>query len=392
MNGQDTNAILAYIAETALIDSSQLWAIGKPTIEVVLDLCGLAMQASGGGSPDCATRAIAFATGQSYQHVAAALTALARRPAERGVTWRVVDNYLRACGWRWASAPGARLRRDELPPGRLVVKCVRKQGAHGGHAVAVIDGVLYDTRDSSWGGTRHIEGWYAPDVGYGNDYQHDADGWAQNTEIPWHYSATEEAYDYNAYDSTIEKAEFVPDMCFGDGRPLDVGHAQAIARTINAFIDRKSAHQSPYLHNNVLGLYDESTAEWFTMFCGPVFMGTEHLSSSVTRSLPIAPFFRSRTGGTAKLRVTILRSQPVAVGVGFLPGEQYRSSVYNDHYSSAEYTTTSTTWQTGADSELTLDTKDIFFGFVWVLVEGQGPIECRGLGKLIEGPREVGSK
>jgi hypothetical protein len=215
----------------------------------------------------------------------------------------------------------------------------------------------------------------------------DADNWVEDVEIPWHYSATEEAYDYNAYDNTTP-GEFVPDMCYGDGRPYDVGHEQAIARTINAFIDRKSAHQSPYLHNSALALYDEVTASWFTMAFGPIFLGTEHLSSAVTRTLTVAPFYRSQAGGTAKIRITIMRSQPVAAAVGFLPGEQYRDSVFNDHYSqSAVYMTTSTTWQTGADATLTLDTKDIFFGFVWVLLEGQGDVECRGLGKCIEGPR-----
>ncbi len=218
----------------------------------------------------------------------------------------------------------------------------------------------------------------------------DADGWVEDDEVPWHYSATEEAYDYNEYDSTTEQAEFVPDMCYGDGRPYDVGHEKAIARTINAFIDRKSAHQTPYLHNSALALYDEITASWFTVACGPVFLGTEHLSATVTRSLTVAPFYRSQGGGTAKLRITILRSQPVAAGIGFLPGEQYRDSVYNDHFSqSSEYTTTSTTWQTGADATLSLDTKDIFFGFVWILVEGQGDLEFRGLAKCIEGPRET---
>jgi hypothetical protein len=124
------------------------------------------------------------------------------------------------------------------------------------------------------------------------------------------------------------------------------------------------------------------------MAFGPVFVGTEHLSATVTRSLAVAPRFRSGGGGAAKLRITIMRSPPVGAGVGFLPGEQYRNSVYNDHYSqSAEYTTLSTTWQIGADANLSLDTKDIWFGFVWILIEGQGDVECTGLSKCLEGPR-----
>jgi hypothetical protein len=221
-------------------------------------------------------------------------------------------------------------------------------------------------------------------------YQADTDGWVEDDEIPWHFSAAEEQLDFFDFDGTADLAEFVPDMCYGDGRPWDVGHEQAIARTINQLIDYKTAHQTPCLSSQVIGMYDEATVAWFTLFHGPIFVGTEHLSATVTRVMRVAPFYRSRTGGTAKVRITLMRSPPVAAGVGFLPGEQYRDSVFNDHYSqSAEYSTTSTTWQTGAESELTLDTKDLFFGFVYVLIEGQGPVECRGLGQAIEGPRVV---
>ena len=218
----------------------------------------------------------------------------------------------------------------------------------------------------------------------------DADEMVEDGEIPWHFSATEEALDFAGYSNQTELAELVPNLCYGDGRPWDVGHDQAIARSINQYIDHKSAHQSPYLHNATLLLYDEITVAWFTMAFGPIFVGTEHLSSTVTRTLTVAPWFRSQNGNAAKLRITIMRSPPVAAGIGFLPGEQYRNSVYNDHFSqSAEYSTSSTTWQMGADANLSLNTKDIFFGFVWVLIEGQGDIESRGLAKCIEGPRTV---
>lgn len=218
----------------------------------------------------------------------------------------------------------------------------------------------------------------------------DADEMVEDAEIPWHYSATEETFDFADYDNSLDLAEYTPTISYGDGRPYDVGHETAIARFINQYVDHKSAHQSPYLHNATLALYDEATDAWFTMAFGPIFLGTEHLSSTVTRTLTVAPFFRSQNGNAAKLRITIMRSPPVGANIGFLPGEQYRNSVFNDHYSqSAEYSTSSTTWQTGADAVLSLDVKDIWFGFVWILIEGKNDIECRGLAKCIEGPRVI---
>lgn len=45
------------------------------------------------------------------------------------------------------------LRADELPSGRIVCSC-------SGHLVAVIDGVLNDTFDSSRGGKRCVYGYW----------------------------------------------------------------------------------------------------------------------------------------------------------------------------------------------------------------------------------------
>jgi len=218
----------------------------------------------------------------------------------------------------------------------------------------------------------------------------DADEWVEDMEIPWHFSASDELYDFT--DNTPDApAELVPDMCYGDGRPWDVGHDQAIARFLNAFIDRKSAHQAPFLQAT-MGPVDTASTTWATFFFGPIFLGTEHLSATVTRSLTVAPWFRSSSAGnTGKVRVTIMDMPPaMAFNPGNLPGECFRDSLIPGKVSrTAEYSTTSATWQQGADAALSLGVKDIFFGFVWVLVEGTGFVECRGLAKCVEGPRQV---
>jgi hypothetical protein len=56
---------------------------------------------------------------------------------------------------------------------------------------------------------------------------------------------------------------------------------------------------------------------------------------------------------------------------------------------SATYTTTSATWQQGADANLDLSVKEVFFGYVWLLIEGTGHVQTRGLAKCCEGPRTV---
>jgi hypothetical protein len=122
-----------------------------------------------GETGDCVTRSVAIATGRPYAEVYAALNEAARaeRPrtgqsrssARTGVKKPTVGRYLAEIGWQWHPTmhigQGCRthLRADELPGGRLIVKCSR-------HLTAVIDGVIHDTHDPSRGGTRCVYGYW----------------------------------------------------------------------------------------------------------------------------------------------------------------------------------------------------------------------------------------
>ena len=79
--------------------------------------------------------------------------------ADHGVMDAVYGPYLEGLGWRFTSTRdlprgrGVHLRADELPRGRLIVQLPR-------HLVAVIDGVIHDTRDCSDDGRRRIQGYW----------------------------------------------------------------------------------------------------------------------------------------------------------------------------------------------------------------------------------------
>lgn len=106
---------------------------------------------------DCVTRAIAIATGISYQTVYDALSDLAQSERrgkrkrgisspETGVYRQTYHRYILSIGWRWYPTMGigtgctVHLSDGELPNGRLIVKVSR-------HLTTVIDGVIYDTHD-----------------------------------------------------------------------------------------------------------------------------------------------------------------------------------------------------------------------------------------------------
>ncbi len=122
-------------------------------------------------------RAIAIATGKPYREVHDALTVatlhyvkthrnlvtgwIRRSRGGRGFDpangsyKEIYDPYLKSIGWRFTSTKDqkVRLRADELPSGRLIVRIHR-------HLVAVIDGVIHDTYNSGGAGPRPVIGYY----------------------------------------------------------------------------------------------------------------------------------------------------------------------------------------------------------------------------------------
>ena len=137
---------------------------------IVFDDGGRAAAGYVGYTGDCTTRAIAIATGRSYQSVYDDLNAwgAAERKSKRrkgkssartGVYGSTSRKYMASLGWTWVptmligSGCQVHLRADELPAGRLVVAVSK-------HMVAVLDGVIHDTHDPSRDGTRCVYGYY----------------------------------------------------------------------------------------------------------------------------------------------------------------------------------------------------------------------------------------
>jgi len=119
---------------------------------------------------DCVTRAVAIATGLSYQSAyelvdAASLSErLTKRrrsksSARLGVHKDTTRNVMALLGWQWVPTMQigqgceTHLRPDELPSGRLIVQVSK-------HTCAVIDGVIHDTHDPSRNGTRCVYGFW----------------------------------------------------------------------------------------------------------------------------------------------------------------------------------------------------------------------------------------
>jgi hypothetical protein len=191
--------------------------------------------------------------------------------------------------------------------------------------------------------------------------------------------------------SSADKAEFVADLTWGDGKPLDVGTDAALAKTINRFIDYKSAHQQPMLWNTYAIGVPGSTMDTRSngVFAGIYHFGSDILSGAITRTLTGALWLRCNTpGSTAYARVTLGRGTPFNNYLATLEAFPFSTPMFSAESSrTATYEVTSTTWATTADFELSVAVKDLEWGCAWLVIETSGDAECRGFAKLVEGPR-----
>jgi hypothetical protein len=221
-------------------------------------------------------------------------------------------------------------------------------------------------------------------------YQADsADLQVEDTTPAYHPSITTEQLAYVA-DAGTTPGEFIADIAARDGGAYDVGHDRALAYTLNAYHDAVSCHSAPCLWSEYTDDAGNSGG-WYTIWIGVVFLGTEHSSATVGRVATIAPFFRSSSAGNAGyIRITLSRSPPVTASGA--DGDNVTDDArFTDAFAQGEWTTTSATWQTGADIEFSLGTKDLSFGYVFVTIEKRGYGQTRGIAKFSEGPRVVTS-
>lgn len=117
---------------------------------------------------DCVCRAFAIATEKPYDEIYALINSIGKShkhkngdcsSARNGVFKDDTRRVAEALGMRWiptmtiGSGCKTHLKSDELPSGRIVCNCSK-------HCVAVIDGIVHDTYDSTREGTRCVYGYW----------------------------------------------------------------------------------------------------------------------------------------------------------------------------------------------------------------------------------------
>ena len=139
-------------------------------VQFVYDDGGRAAAGFKGAAGDCAVRAAAIAAEIPYQEAYDLINRCSKneKPSKRrrgksssrtGVHKVTFHKVMEELGWSWTptmkigSGCTVHVRKDELPPGRLILNLSR-------HYAAYIEGALHDTFDGSRRGKRCVYGYW----------------------------------------------------------------------------------------------------------------------------------------------------------------------------------------------------------------------------------------
>lgn len=213
-------------------------------------------------------------------------------------------------------------------------------------------------------------------------FQADTDALLEDIAPPFQYGLTTSATTTTASVHT-DLPELPASLSYGDGKARDVGFDRGLSRLLNNIHDHKTRHQSPALALTVMT--NTTYAGYKLLAIEPVWLTMEVGTATTFRFLRVAPWYRSSDGTSVNVRVSLCANPPTGTTLSNtgVTGGMDRGSTYAE----AIWTTSSTTWQQGAEQELTCAVKNGFTGVAFLVIEGSQKAETRGLGQCNEAQR-----
>ncbi len=207
-------------------------------------------------------------------------------------------------------------------------------------------------------------------------YQADsADSLIVNTARAHHYSAG--GIPVRDYPVDTDLPERHASLDVGDGKPYTSATDRGVARGLNNLRRSKTRHSSAGLFESAITAAATASGDYDLL--GVKLVKLRPNLGASTRSLSIAPFYRSATGASVTLRVTVCRIQP-RPAIDSDPDNNY---VFVAPYQQATWTTSSTTYQVGTAADFSVGTQDSS-GLAWVIIEGTTNAQTYGLAQCSE--------
>jgi hypothetical protein len=206
----------------------------------------------------------------------------------------------------------------------------------------------------------------------------DGDGYILNSGQPYLYGSGSPAgaIEANVAIASQELVELIPNVAVVEGAGRDVATDKQLMRLIDNILDYETM-SAPMLFNTVL--YNTTNATGYQLVAAtPIYLTLESQTNTRIRYASIAPWFRSSNGTTATIRITLCNKAPYQATVDDCDRGNF--------FTTASWTTSSTTWQMGAAEEIQMNVKS-GNGHAWLWIECSYLCETRGLARFSEGPR-----
>lgn len=213
-------------------------------------------------------------------------------------------------------------------------------------------------------------------------YQADStDGLIEDTLQPYHYGY--QAYNPSSWtdDTTTSQVELYADLSYGDGRPFDTGYERAECRLVNNLVGYRTAPSFQHMTYSVSAAGGSFVRG--ILWILPLSLGPGELGAG-NRLLYLRPFFRSGTGASATVRVSLCRHAPIGSS-RTLTDEEYPEYVLVGPTESNDWTTSSTTWAAGTAYGFSMKVLSDW-GEGYVVIEKTPDAECRGIAEGRAGP------
>jgi len=170
-------------------------------------------------------------------------------------------------------------------------------------------------------------------------------------------------------------------MDYGDGRPVHVAGAAFAVRALNNLVDYKTAVQSPHLRSESITWTTPPSGQTYQLIeAGNWWFAPGYLSVNDDRKLYVAPYFKSDDGTSCSVRITLCRRIP--------DDDQTYDVDRPAPYTSATFTTTSTSYVIPTAQGLSITHCDLAAGFGILLIEITNHVVFYGLPECRLGPKE----
>lgn len=209
----------------------------------------------------------------------------------------------------------------------------------------------------------------------------DADGMIADTVGPYVWGADSPLTSTYSSESPGEQAALYSQAAYGDGVPLDVGYERDAARLVNNLVSYRT---TPVLHSlqsgtakSVAGSYVRSIVEILPVCLHPgdLFAGE--------RNLYLRPWFRSATGASVTVTVSLCRHPPIGSSLT-LTDEDEPEYVLVGPYESVTFTTTSTSYIAGTEQSVSFRNVGPD-GVAYLVVEVTPNANYRGMARIFGG-------